>query len=240
MIRLLPRTGRRVSPPRRRQVSYGSLASSSHGKLGRVLSYSESDFLNTFVFDGEYIRRLAEGDPSVEGHFATYFGQFLLLKLRSRVRSGPLVEDIQQETFLRVLRHIRLHGGIEHPERLGAFVNTVCNNVMLEFFRAQGRHPNLPAGAPEPVDHSIDLEGDLADEERKRIVRSVLAELSGKDRTILRMVFLDNVDKDEVCNSMRVNRDYLRVLLFRARTRLKKMVLERTPAKNSGTGSALG
>ena len=173
----------------------------------------------------------------MEGHCASYIGQLLLLKLRSRVRSGSLVEDIQQETFLRVLRHIRQHGGIEHPERLGAFVNTVCNNVTLEFFRAQGRHPNLSDSTPEPVDHSVDLEGDLADQERKRMVRSVLAELSGKDRTILRMVFLDDIDKDEVCSTMRVNRDYLRVLLFRARTRLKKMVLERTPAKNSGAGS---
>jgi DNA-directed RNA polymerase specialized sigma24 family protein len=87
------------------------------------------------------------------------------------------------------------------------------------------------------VDHSIDLEGDLAHEERKRMVRSVLAELSGKDRTILRMVFLENVDKEEVCRTMRVNRDYLRVLLFRARTRLKKIVLERNSARHTGADS---
>jgi RNA polymerase sigma-70 factor, ECF subfamily len=63
-----------------------------------------------------------------------------------------------------------------------------------------------------------------------------LSELSGKDRTILRMVFLEDVDKDEVCAAMRVNRGYLRVLLHRARQRLKKVMLERDSAKKMRAG----
>ena len=202
-----------------------------------VLSYLISDSLTTFTFDGDYLRRLAEGDPSVEEHFTDYFGRLLFLKLRNRVRSGALAEDIRQETFLRVLRQIRSEGGLDHPERLGGFVNTVCDHVMLEFFRAESRHPSLPDTAPDPPDHTIDLEGELVDEERKRLVRSVLAELTSKDRSILRMVFLDNVEKDDVCAAMHVNRDYLRVLLHRARERLKKKVRERHTMKRMGAGS---
>ena len=28
----------------------------------------------------------------------------------------------------------------QHPERLGAFVNSVCNNVLLEYYRSSTRH----------------------------------------------------------------------------------------------------
>lgn len=183
------------------------------------------------------MRRLAEGDPAVEEHFTLYFGRLLLLKLRGRVRSGALAEDIRQETFLRVLRQVRSQGGLDLPERLGSFVNSVCNNVMLEFFRAESRHPGLPESFPDPPDDRIDLEGELVDEERKRMVRSVLAEMTSKDRSILRLVFLENVEKDKVCATMHVSRDYLRVLLHRARERLKKLVQERQSLKRLGAGS---
>lgn len=192
--------------------------------------------MTTFNFDGDYMRRLAEGDPSVEEHFTVYFGRLLLLKLRGRVRSGALAEDIRQETFLRVLRQVRSEGGLDHPERLGSFVNTVCNNVMLEFFRAESRHPSLPETFPDPPDDSVDLEGQLVDEERKRMVRSVLEELTSKDRSILRLVFVENVEKDDVCATMHVSRDYLRVLLHRARERLKKLVRARQSIKRMGMG----
>jgi RNA polymerase sigma-70 factor, ECF subfamily len=195
-----------------------------------------SGSLTTFSFDSEYMRRLAEGDPSVEEHFTAYFGRLLVLKLRARVRSAQLAEDMKQETFLRVLQQIRSKRGIDQPERLGGFVNSVCHNVMMEYFRAEGRHPQLREGVSEPEDRTIDLEGALVDDERKRMVHSVLSELSGKDRTILRMVFLEDVDKDEVCATMRVNRGYLRVLLHRARQRLKKIMLERDSGKQMGAG----
>lgn len=109
-----------------------------------------SGSLTTFSFDSEYMRRLAEGDPSVEQHFTTYFGRLIFLKLRGRVRSAQLAEDMKQETFLRVLEQIRSKRGIDQPERLGGFVNGVCHRVMMEFFRSEGRHPQLQESAPDP------------------------------------------------------------------------------------------
>ena len=65
------------------------------------------------TFDEEYLRRLAEGDAVVEDHFATYFGKLLSLKLRTRIRSPQLIEDIRQETLLRALQMLRKKGGVE-------------------------------------------------------------------------------------------------------------------------------
>jgi hypothetical protein len=65
-------------------------------------------------FDQDYLRRLASGDAVVEHHFSFYFGDLLLLKLRTRIRSPQLIEDIRQETLLRVLRIVR-KAGVEHP-----------------------------------------------------------------------------------------------------------------------------
>src|SRR5580692_4708473 len=90
-------------------------------------------------FDQDYLCRLASGDAVVEHHFSSYFGGLLLLKLRARIRSTQLIEDIRQETLLRVLQTVR-KAGVEHPERFGAFVIGVCSNVMMELFRGETRH----------------------------------------------------------------------------------------------------
>jgi RNA polymerase sigma-70 factor (ECF subfamily) len=48
-------------------------------------------------------------------------------------------------------------------------------------------------------------------------VQRVLAKLPPKDRNILRAVFFEQRDKNEVCLELGVSREYLRVLLHRAK-----------------------
>ena len=83
-------------------------------------------------FDEEYVRRLADGDAAAGDHFASYFNDILYLKLRVRLRSPELIEDVKQETLLRVLVILRKGEGVRRPDRFGAFVNAVCDNVMRE------------------------------------------------------------------------------------------------------------
>jgi len=183
-------------------------------------------------FDAEYVSRLTEGDASVEGHFTAYFSEFLRIKLRRRGWSSDEIDDISQETFLRVLQVLRQKQGLEHPERLGAFVNSVCNNVMLEFSKARARHPFCEAAENDPIDHTIDMDGTLVAEENKRIVRLILGELPDADRKLLKMVFFEEADRGEVCRIMDVDRGYLRVLLHRALTRFKDLATEHATSRS--------
>lgn len=177
-------------------------------------------------FDAEYVRRLKDGDAQVEEHFASYFGNLLYLKLRSRLRSPQLIEDIRQETLLRVLQILRNKNGVEHPERFGAFVNAVCNNVILEFYRAESRHDAVDDSQEEPPDTTVDLDAPLINFDTRRQVQRVLDELPEKDRHILQAVYLDEMDKSEICRRHNVDADYLRVLLYRAKSRFRRVYLD--------------
>ncbi len=181
-------------------------------------------------FDEEYLRRLAAGDAAVERHFSSYFGELLSLKLRVRIRSYQLIEDIRQETLLRVLQTVRKKG-VEHPERFGAFVSAVCNNVLLELVRGEMRH-ETPESEFEVVDDSVDLDAPLISQQRRRQVDSVLQELPQKDRDLLRMFFLEERDKADLCKRFDVGEDYLRVLLHRAKSRFRSMYNKRFSAVN--------
>ena len=97
--------------------------------------------MELFAFTREYVERLREGDPSTEQHFVAYFDQLLRIKLRARMLASETVEDLRQETYIRVLVTLR-KDGVRQPERFGAFVNSICNNVLLEFYRSSSRdHP---------------------------------------------------------------------------------------------------
>jgi len=168
------------------------------------------------AFDAAYLERLRSGDSEIEKHFTTYFGELLFIKLRSRLRSAHQIEDVRQETFLRVFRVLR-SGTLRDAERLGAFVNSVCNNVLLELYRTQGRHPasdkntcDLQASMPGPEDA-------LITQERQAHVRRIIDDLPPRDRGVLRALFLEERDKDEIVAQLGVDRDYLRVLVHRAK-----------------------
>jgi RNA polymerase sigma-70 factor (ECF subfamily) len=55
----------------------------------------------------------------------------------------------------------------------------------------------------------------------------VLEELPAKDRELLRMVFYEDVDRAQICRSFRVDREYLRVLMHRAKTRFRECMQRR-------------
>src|SRR5215468_11879766 len=178
-------------------------------------------------FDRDYVERLKQGDAATERHFTKHFGDLLRLKLRARMCSVDLIEDLRQETFLRVLTALRRKDGLKCPERLGAFVNSVCQNLLCEVYRSKSRTDYGSSDQLEVLDDGASPEWALVNEERKCQVRKVLQDLPAKDRELLRMVFYDEADKDEICRRFGVDREYLRVLVHRAKARFRKELLER-------------
>ena len=192
--------------------------------------YNEGDGrhrLEFCLFDAPYVSKLAAGDPATEAHFSAYFAKFLTLKLRTRRLSPEMVEDVRQETLFRVLKALRRGAGVSQPERFGAFVNAVCNNVLFEFHNKQARNPPAPEHPPEPADDRVDMDAALVTEQRKKIVAEILNGLNAKDREILRLVFFEEADRQEVSRKLGVEADYLRVLLHRAKSRFEQAYLRK-------------
>jgi RNA polymerase sigma-70 factor (ECF subfamily) len=184
--------------------------------------------LEFHAFDAAYIENLRAGDLRTQEHFVGYFTELLHLKLRSRLQSPQAIEDVRQETFARVLASLAKPGALRQPESLGAFVNTVCNNVLFEHYRASSRSQaldeedssRLPSTGADAL--SIVTAGQI-----KVKVREILLGMSPRDRSLLQAVFLDERDRDDVCKEFGVDREYLRVLLHRAKQDFKAEYVRR-------------
>jgi RNA polymerase sigma-70 factor (ECF subfamily) len=190
-----------------------------------------------FPFDGDYVGRLRGGHPETERHFVSYFEQLLRIKLRARMLAQDTVDELCQETLRRVISALRTPGGVRQPERFGAFVNSICNNVLMEFYRSSGRHLQLQEFHLDKTDRILDVETVVATQEMCHHIRRILDTLPKRDRRLLRAIFLEEKDKDEVCRLFRVDRNYLRVLLHRAKDKFKVVYLKEHV---SPPGGALG
>ncbi len=194
-----------------------------------------------YVFDDSYLERLRSGDFRTQEHFVSYFSELIRLKLRSRLRSPEAIEDVRQEIFVRVFSVLRNKDGLRQADRLGAFVNSVCNNVLLEHYRASSRSSSI-----EEEGEEIDIPDEKADvlervltRETVETVREILEKLSERDRRLLREVFLEERDKDEVCKDFGVDRNYLRVLLHLAKQMFKSHYMKNIAGDSRGE-AALG
>ena len=85
---------------------YGSFTVQQKGSLER------------HPFDVLYLERLRAGDTIPERHFSSDFSDLIRLKVRARGLATWL-DDIRQETFVRVLRTLRSADGLRDPGVLG-------------------------------------------------------------------------------------------------------------------------
>ena len=172
--------------------------------------------------DAAYVQALVDGNPKVEQHFHSHFGRLLYIKLRRRLGRSGDVDDVRQETFLRVLTTLRNGAGLRNGSCLGGFVNSVCENILHERARNWKREPlakDPPADLPDARDGA---EAELVRDELVQEVRRVLGTLSAKDQAILTSFVGDGNDRDSVCAEYRIDRRNLRVILHRAKKRFRK------------------
>ncbi len=186
-------------------------------------------------FDAAYLQRLQARDPATERHFVAYFSELLRLKLRMRLNSKDAVEDVRQETFARVLKLLRSTDGVRQPERLGPLVNSVCNFVLMEHYRGKAKLETTLDDEPEAnlVSPDETQSGIFDIKNAEVIVRKVLGDMPERDRRLLEMVLLEERDKDEVCAELGLTREYLRVLVHRAKQSFKSHYLRRTSGAKS-------
>jgi RNA polymerase sigma-70 factor (ECF subfamily) len=174
--------------------------------------------MDWFTFDDLYVRRLKEHDRETGDHFVAYFSPLLLEKLRRRLPAQD-IEDVRQDVLMRVLKKLDdLREGSKLPE----FVLGTCNNVLREQYRKV---------QTEPLDDwllllvgSWDIERDFLRSEADAAVRETLSEMSRRkprEAEVLRAIYLDDEDRDEVCRRYNMTAANLRVLLHRAKKKFQ-------------------
>jgi RNA polymerase sigma-70 factor (ECF subfamily) len=201
--------------------------------------------------DEELVRRLKRGDERAFAELISAYSPTLLRVAQARVRTRAVAEEVVQETWLAVL-----HGldRFEGRSSLKTWIFRILTNIAITRGTRESRC--LPfsslaereAGeADEPVDASRFLpadhdrwphhwalgptrwetpeEGLLTGETRDCILRAVEA-LPPAQRTVITLRDIEGWPSDEVCEMLGVSEGNQRVLLHRARSKVRAAVEE--------------
>ncbi|HEY2114830.1 MAG TPA: sigma-70 family RNA polymerase sigma factor [Candidatus Angelobacter sp.] len=171
---------------------------------------------DTYFFHALYVQELEKGNTATTDHFVSYFRPRLRSFLRKRGVPTDSVEDIQQETFARVLAVLQSKG-IRHPERLGGFVNAVCRNTLFESYRNTQRYVEIDDSIDEMANTGLNPVALLLKAEAAALVRRVLSRLSSRHQKLLHGLYIEQKSKDEICEQLGVSIGHLRLLLYRAK-----------------------
>ncbi|HET9838966.1 MAG TPA: sigma-70 family RNA polymerase sigma factor [Candidatus Angelobacter sp.] len=171
--------------------------------------------MDLFSFDEDYLRRLGARDAATEAHFFSYFSERLKVTLRARGVDSQTIDEVRQETFCRVWNAVR-SGDVRNPKGFGAYVHSVCRNVLSETRRDIIRNQHDPIDSTDVADGELDLETVMQQKQDGKLVREILDMLPERDRRILQARFFEERENEDVCVQFGIDRDYLRVLLHRA------------------------
>jgi RNA polymerase sigma factor (sigma-70 family) len=172
------------------------------------------------------------------------FSEADLEKLRPKLRfkvchrvgfACPDVDDIVQETLARFVSATR-DGKLRNTEAVGAFVNGICQNVILEYRRRWSRDTPMLDTAPEVPDKRL---GDAEAFELREAIGSGMQQLSARDRQVLRAFYIDEMPKHEILAATGLTDDNFRVVLCRAKERFRQIynsqVKHRAASSHTGT-----
>lgn len=177
--------------------------------------------MDYFPFDDDYVRRLREGDPTTEEHYSSYFPPKLRIVLGVMGLRAQDADDVIQDTLMRVLVKVKANE-IRDGHTFGKYVVTTCRNIAKEEFRKSRKTDQLDDGDERPNDdnpETVAIKHQLS-----LLIQMLVSSLGERDAAVLRELFLEERDKDEICLRHNLTRKNLRVIVHRAIRRLRELL----------------
>ena len=166
----------------------------------------------------------ARSFPSAEALAAQFWDRIRVFACR-RVKDPALAEDVAQETLRRVLDAIAAHR-VRDPDALPAFVFQTARHICMQRARSETREAaaleRLHGGGDAPA--VTDALRELVTEEERAAVRRALALLEERDRTLLHLLYFEQVEAAEAAHRLGVTPGALRVRKHRALVRLASVL----------------
>ena len=155
------------------------------------------------------------------GDFERLFQEHHSLVYRAAYRitgTAEDAEDVLQTLFLRLLRRDHALDIDANPK---GYLHRAAVNIALDIVRL--RRPNVPAH--ESIVEAIAVDNRTSEAtECQQLVLAALAELSPKLAEMFVLKHVEGYNNDEIAKLIGTSRGSVAVMLFRARTRLKKSI----------------
>src|SRR5436309_1596206 len=193
--------------------------------------------------DAEIVEALRAGDEAAVAMLVAQYGASMLRVAQMYVRTRAVAEEVVQDAWLGVLRGI---GSFEGRSSLKTWIFRILTNtaktrgeresrsipfsalegaddepaVEPSRFQAEGRWAGHWAAPPTPW--SDQPENRLLGTEARQVVTKAISELPPAQATVIIMRDVEGFSAEEVCNVLTLSESNQRVLLHRARSKVRR------------------
>jgi RNA polymerase sigma-70 factor, ECF subfamily len=144
-----------------------------------------------------------------------------------RVHDPEVASDILQDAAVTTLEKLR-NGEIAHPENVGGYLYRVALNHLRNHRRKDRSAKSSPNGLSQ-------LLGPEDDPEWERVglpqwgtaARELLTEMpAARDRELLVRFYLNDEEKERICQELQLTREHFNRVIFRARVRFRELLAQ--------------
>jgi RNA polymerase sigma-70 factor (ECF subfamily) len=167
--------------------------------------------------DADLVRRARSGEADAFATLVRLHAAGAIRAANAVLRDGAAAEDAAQEAFWKAWRALPAY---EERERFGAWIARIAVRCAIDMVRR--RRPELPLEAASEAS-SERLESRIADREA---LRRALAQLSARDRAIVRLRDSEGMTVAEVAQLVGISEASVRVRAFRAKRKLRRILRE--------------
>jgi len=153
--------------------------------------------------DAELAERLKRREPQAMADLYDRYGRTTYSLIFRIVRNTAVAEDLVQETFLRIWNRARAFDS--ERGALGAWMLTVARNRALDYVRSvDGRMAQSAAELHEMESPSAfaDIEQDVLNIDRVRLLRDAFTKLNPKQREVIEMAYYEGLSQSEMAKRM--------------------------------------
>lgn len=182
------------------------------------------------ISDQQLTERMALGEQEAFELLVTRYHGPLLNYVTQQLKDRSKAEDIVQETFIRLIRHLRQHGGME---QLRAWLYKVALNLCRDYWRSAAFRSEHTAAEdmPEDADPGPGAEELLERQETARQIAATLEHLPDIQQEVVRMRFFHDLKLQEIAELMEIPLSSVKSHLYGALRKLKRVL-----AKGSDPG----
>jgi RNA polymerase sigma-70 factor, ECF subfamily len=186
--------------------------------------------------DAGLVRALREGDEAAFAELVDRYSPSMLRLAMMYVSSRAVAEEVVQEAWIAVLDGI---GGFEGRSSLKTWIFRILTNIAKTRGQREGRSIPFSSLAPDD-EHAVDPdrfaenghwaspprswgpEDRLLADETVAVVEGAIAELPPNQAIVISMRDVDGFSAEEACNALDISETNQRVLLHRARSKVRQ------------------
>ena len=202
------------------------------GYQGKSKAVSDEKNLNL-------LKQIAEGDRDACQKFVEEHYQWLTVIVRQQFPYTDLYMDIVHDAFGLTIEKLKANE-INKLESIKFYLRTAALNIGYSYLRKDKKFRSsldqdllyVLEDTTSNVESGVEWEDNLA--YVKRLIQELKVE---RDREILKSFYLDDKDKLTICHELEITPDHFSRVLFRAKFRLKELLMSKKENKTDNVVS---